>query len=554
MRELAAAYLDIPQYDSAFILTQAVQANFSKYNDSALYIHARKLEGLAHQYTGNYEASIQGFHEVGEYYKRNGDDIFYENQMDIGLVYIRMEAWEKAESYVRACINHPDKVSKQAYGNALNCLGIVKYFADEPDSAIYFYKQSAEVMEANNNLRGATLAYTNIGSVFSEEKGQYDSAGVYLRKGKLLAKQLGATKNLVSLLINEGVNWELQAKYEQAVGNYKEALALAESQEGYLNLRYALFNLADVYGNKLDRPDLAYPYLKRYDALRDSIYQKEKLQAIEEINAKYETAEKDRQLAIAHTKLAREQLYLTIAGAIIGILVLGGLLLWYRNKARQQAALQQARIEEQKRGLNAVIQATEDERRRIARDLHDGVGQELGSLFLGFDQIKKTLPETQVNMLNGLHNQLQQASTHVREISHQMMPRALEIAGLAPALSDLVTNSFSRSDITASFDAIRVPSNLDPEVSLAVYRVGQELVSNIIRHAGATEVDVLLTANASRLSLVVEDNGKGFDHERESGGIGLDNMRARLQTVGGRLEYEAGNPAGTRAMVVVEKA
>ena len=234
------------------------------------------------------------------------------------------------------------------------------------------------------------------------------------------------------------------------------------------------------------------------------------------------------------------------------MLLLAGALLWFRAKSRQKAAVQFARIQEQEQGLNAVIQATEDERRRIARDLHDGVGQELSSLFLGIDSIKSKIPEALVPGLNSLRERLGTSTKHLRQISHQMMPQALETAGLAPALEDLVATSFRNTTITARVDAFRVPDNLDPKVALVCYRVAQELLNNVIRHAGASEIDVMLIAKNDRINLSVEDNGKGFDPHQASEGIGLTNMRTRLKAVNGSLEYEQVDGKGTRAVVNVK--
>lgn len=171
----------------------------------------------------------------------------------------------------------------------------------------------------------------------------------------------------------------------------------------------------------------------------------------------------------------------------------------------------------------------------------------MGSLSLAFAQLRKqTQPP---NLVDELDNRLRSTTDQLRGLSHQMMPRALEAAGLAPAMAELVERSFAHSDIEARFDAFRIPDELSPEVALTAYRVAQEL-SNVMRHAQATEIDVQLLGRREALLLIVEDNGRGFLPDQTSAqGIGLANMRTRLRALGGSLSYELATEGGTRAVV-----
>ena len=276
MIKLARYYVHQPNYDSTLILTKTIKENFAAYKDSNIYIRAIKTEGLANQYKGNYQEAISIFREVGEFHRRKASPLYYENRMDIGLVYIRMEAWEQALPYLRECYAHRDEINTYALGNTFNCLGIVMQQLKEPDSAIYYFKQSIQAQQEAGYTQGVINAYINLGGTFAEYLQEFDSAHVYFRKGQELCKQTNSQLELMGLLINEGATWEYEGKYRQAARNYEEALALADSTGSLVYIKYALFNAADVYGNQLNEPAKAYPFLERYSKLVDSIYQKEK--------------------------------------------------------------------------------------------------------------------------------------------------------------------------------------------------------------------------------------------------------------------------------------
>lgn len=531
-----------PNPDSAEYLYSLVLADYDKYQDSLVYAKALSNLGLLEQSAGNQEAAMEKMLTALGIYKTYDTAAYQSSLLNVGNSFIRMGDMDNARQYVGDCIRLTGRSGDSAsLSNALNSYGIIMEIENKYDSALIYYHRSADVKLAVGNLRGLLSSYTNLGNMFSRYLKVPDSAAYYYDLGLELARELGYSDKEGELLTNSGNELENAGRYREAADRHARALKLAQEADDYEVQINSQWSLAMVKGKYLGEEAEAFELLRQNRHLRDSVYRREKLEAIEELNLKYETAETERELAQTREQLAERQLYITLLIAAALVILLGGLLWVARERARRRQVL----FEAQEKGLQAVIQATEEERRRIARDLHDGIGQELGSLMLAFDQLQVQVEGSRESLKDRLATSISQ----VRTLSHQMMPRALELAGLAPALEELVQHTFGSTEIDAEYDAFRVPDELDAQVSLVAYRVAQELISNVIRHAEATEVSVQLTANADNLTLTVEDNGRGFVPDPAAPGIGLTNMRTRLQQVNGSLQYESGEGGGTRALV-----
>lgn len=211
---------------------------------------------------------------------------------------------------------------------------------------------------------------------------------------------------------------------------------------------------------------------------------------------------------------------------------------------------QLAVISEQEKGIEAVFFATEEERKRIAKDLHDGVGQQLSALKRGFEELTDRLHKDDKSAAKNIQSLLDQTARETREISHQMMPKSLTELGLLPAMEDALNNAFRPTSISFEFEHFNVKERYSENIELAIFRIFQELVNNIIKHSRATLVNVQLFENQTNLILLVEDNGNGIgDMDKE--GIGILNIKSRLSALNGRFNIESEDDSGTAATVVI---
>lgn len=237
---------------------------------------------------------------------------------------------------------------------------------------------------------------------------------------------------------------------------------------------------------------------------------------------------------------------------IIEILALC-LLLAYRFKVireKEQELLSEQSRQQQLR-TEAVLEAEERERVRIARDLHDGVGQMIAAARMGLGRFssKNKLNEPEINQTLDL---LEDSIKEVREVSHNMMPGSLMKFGLPTALKQFVNKINNAEILKVDLQIIGLKERLDERIETMLYRVIQEVMNNIIRHSGATNVNIELIQHEEELVLLIEDNGKGFDTSVvENQGIGLKNITTRVEYLNGNVNFDSRIGKGTSVIVEV---
>ena len=204
--------------------------------------------------------------------------------------------------------------------------------------------------------------------------------------------------------------------------------------------------------------------------------------------------------------------------------------------------------------LSRLMTVQEDERRRIARDLHDDIGQKMTALHLKLEALRRA------HEGSPLHAQVQEAQAYLQQLDRdldlftwKLRPAALYDLGLVPALRDLVAQWSRSVEIAAEFEAIGIgDQRLRPEIEIHMYRITQEALNNVCKHARAQRVVVMLQRREGEIVLSVEDDGIGFgpDHAgRSSLGIGLIGMRERATLMNGTLEFEVTDTVGTTVIV-----
>lgn len=217
---------------------------------------------------------------------------------------------------------------------------------------------------------------------------------------------------------------------------------------------------------------------------------------------------------------------------------------------KENTNYQLAIIKEKEKGMQAMIQAQENERTRIARELHDGVVQQIGSVIL-----KSRNALSRLNLLETLESQeilksLENSNQDLRNISHQMMPRALNELGLLAALEDLLHGSLVYKNIKVNFEHFNINERLPNKIEITLYRIIQELVNNIIKHSEASKVDIQLFKSNGNVILIVEDNGIGISRTNKKG-IGLLNINNRLDMVNGKVNFEPSPESGTLVTIKI---
>lgn len=370
------------------------------------------------------------------------------------------------------------------------------------------------------------------------------TASEALKLSKTLDYKEGVGKSMLFL----GLSWA-DVEPDTALHFYlKSSQILAPLNHTWAHFGYK--NAADIYISKGCYPEALECVLKVFEITRDN---ENTLQMIELL---MEKAEKDR---IVNEKIEAEhsasQARKWFWGVLLGLVILShvGLVIFLRLRRRALNEKNQAIIKEQERGLAAIIQAQENERKKIAKDLHDSVGQQISAISMNFQaftrKIAKDIPHL-VNETEKIKRMILDTSEEIRSISHQMMPRALTQLGLVDAMEDIVEISFKNSSIQAEFKVSKMDERLPHEVETGIYRIVQELISNVIKHSCASLVIIDLSRINNIIVLTVKDDGIGIK-QSDNKGIGLTNITSRVNALNGNFTIEAMPGKGTLATVKI---
>lgn len=257
------------------------------------------------------------------------------------------------------------------------------------------------------------------------------------------------------------------------------------------------------------------------------------------------------QLELKNEKLlnARKNSFIII---IIVVALFSGLLAYsyYRRyKLKEAARLQASILQQQQLATKAVMEAEDKERKRIASDLHDGVGQLMSAARMNLSAYESDIADAsaeQKEALNKVLLMIDDSLKEVRAVSHNMMPNALLKAGLASAIREFISQVDKRK-LNIQLHTEGLNTRLDGNVESVLYRIIQECVTNVIKHAAASQLDISLIRTDEAIEATIEDNGVGFDTANglHSNGIGLQNIRSRIEFLKGEVEWSSFAQKGT---------
>ena len=520
----------------------------------------RQLHGVILKNKGEYEQALEKYLSVVDAYEAEGDSFGLASLLnDLGIVYRKVGNEDKAIEYFKKGFpiiegfNH-----KVGMTMMLNNIGVGYKNQNNIDSAQHYYEKALSIARENELAGAMGMLLSNLGEILGikqqnkealamfEEAAEYD----YRSTDRLgFAMTLGNIGNSYSALRNFPAS---RLYYDSS---NRIALELQYPELYMQNLR-AMSNMEEKAGRSAE----ALSHFKSYSFLKDSIYNADMTAQVAEMQTRYETEKKEREnLAlrveneIKDLKIEKKQRQ-NIA-LLIGLGLLAAITaLWVnRIRHRRKTQLMEQEADYQDKLIRQEIETQEEERKRIAKDLHDGVGQQMTGLRMAFnkmgDEIEDTSPE-QVKAIAELKEMINEASDEVRSVSHRMMPRALTEMGLLPALEDMINKAERNSGMAFQFEHQNMEGRLPTNIEMGLYRISQELINNILKHSGATHVNVQLFKNPRDVILIVEDDGQGFrPPEKGNEGIGMMNINLRARTINGKVDIESEPEKGTLATI-----
>jgi signal transduction histidine kinase len=546
------------------------------YKDSCIYIATKnndykvlgelyKMLGVHSYLNGSYEDAYKNYTLSITSYEKGKDSLgMATTYLELGNFYKKKNQLNEAKKYYEeALVIAIKKKDKILEANSYNNLGLYYESFKSMDTAKRFYEKSLETYQSVNNDIGISYSLEYLAGVYKDKK-DFTNALDYLKKS-LAYRQKANNKNAQSIsLVNIGELYFAQNKYSEAINYFNQTIELAKEIKYKDLLAYAYQMQSQSYKNINDYKN-AYLFQDSAIMLQDELSEEINSKQLKEIQTKYETENKEKLLQIKDLELTKKNLKLTRNNIIIFSLIILFLLsaitfylLYNRYKLKQKTILNEQLLKEQDAKAKAVIEAEENERQRIGKDLHDGIGQLLSAVKLNFSGIESNLIKNNSNdiyLLSNAKKLVDESVTEVRNISHNMMPSVLLQYGLVVAIEDF-TSKINNSNLLkinfshTGFENKKLISSLE----IVLYRVVQELVNNAIKHAQASKMDIQLLLFDQELTLMLEDNGKGFDYEQtvlSKNGIGLKNIISRINYINGMINFDSSKGNGTT--ITIEK-
>lgn len=415
------------------------------------------------------------------------------------------------------------------------------------EQALKYALLSKDLLEKSNKKSDLALILNSIGQIYLELK-LYTEAMQYYVQSLNIRKELGDDLGIGSCYKNIAYCQMLQQNYTESEVNYKLALSYFKKINAREYLNDCNKQLAQLY-EKQKMFDKALFYLKEGNKIEDSVYNKDAETKLSELYVQYDTEKKEQQLKIQALELSKRNTYLFVAIGLLALSILIAYLYISRNKIKEANRLQQEILKQQDLATKAIIEAEERERKRIASDLHDGIGQMFSAVRMNLSSISDDIDfkkEDKKNLFTKTIDLVDESCKEVRAISHNMMPNVLLKSGLATAVRDFIAK-IDDSLIKVNLVSYGLNERLDVNVETVLYRVIQESVNNVIKHSGANQLDIQISVEDKEVTVTIEDNGRGFDasNKENYNGIGLKNIMTRVEFLKGSVEWDSSPGKGT---------
>jgi two-component system, NarL family, sensor kinase len=559
-----ALYKMSGQTDKALEVLELAKQQFEKTGNKARLCDVLTRTARTYESLGNDEKCLDFFQQSLQISKQLQLDAQVMGALrGIGGVYRRSHRFEEAAKMQFAVLGMAEQAKDS---NEVRIVFIelshIYLKAGQLDSALLFAQKSYELAQAQ---RSAPLVLANslqaLATAHAEKK-NFEIAAQYTGQTTAIYRNLGQVERLAAALSWLGLIFNNQGKFREATIALEECIELSKKAKQKLVLASAYEQLSVAYQGQ-GRYQAAVEAMKEYTLLRNEIVDEDRLKLIAEMDAKYQASEKDKALKISELEvgLRKRQLGWLVALAFSLASLVVAVFFGFKNRMRakqriaeQQDALRQQEIRQleqanQLTALSAMLEGQEQERSRIAADLHDSLGGLLASIKSHFNAARQ--PNAEAGIFEKTNTMLDGAATEVRRISHNMMPRALALSGLKGALEDLAQD-LERQGLSCTLELVGLDDlPLEPTRSVMAYRIVQELTHNAVKHAQATHLLLQAIQHEGRLTLLVEDDGKGFDVEaaRQKKGLGLSSIESRVLFLKGEVEWDSVVGEGTTANV-----
>lgn len=409
---------------------------------------------------------------------------------------------------------------------------------------------------------GAQADVFNALGAIAMEKGEFTKADTYFYESEVKYKVIGDSIGLFDVYTNLGLLEEVQQNFGKAIEFYQKAEQTLGEEASLENQQYLMEQYVAVY-QSLGDFKRAFGFQKKAEALHDSIFNEKKQLQIASLQVSFEAEklakENITQRIQNQQKTFQRNVFMLATGGLV-LLLLVGIFAWSQHQKASVFILQQREMQHQ-REIGALLKEQEYqlvrgrldgqvlERQRLALEVNDGLASKIAAVNWHLEALKDQVGDKATH-LNKIQKVIKGIFLQVNHLVEQIKTTEPNGEGLEKALEKLKTIVEKESQLKANIQLIGLNKRINPQIEIAIYRILRELVANVIKHAKASELNIHLHQLEGHLSIMVEDNGRGFDPKHISYfGLGLKRLELLIQGLEGVFSIDSGLGGGTTIMI-----
>lgn len=479
--------------------------------------------------------------------------VIYNN---LGALFSTLKNNSKAIEYSQKALTIARNISSDR--DVINAyINLSKAYTNEKDTAkaIKVLLNSFPVANKIKDYKILNYLHNNLGVIYMHQK-KTGLAASHLAQALECSFKSGNPYDISYTYFSMAVFYKEQKKWLQSEQFCKKAVQIADSLQLH-DLLAKTYNVLSDIEEERGNYKKAHQYYIAFTDYNDSVNSKEQLALMHDMEAKYQSTSKDKELSQKQLQIERSEaallqknnlILIFLSGLII--LILLALLFYFHNRHKRRLALQQYEALEKERELKilqAMIEGEENERSRIAGHLHDGIGGMVSAIkmHLGVSKLEYQKTGTSEAYQQALHL-IEDMAKEVRKTAHTLMPELLHKYGLEEAVR-IHCHSVSNKTLDVHFQSYNASIKLSNNAELVIYRMVQELLNNAVKHADCSQVLVDLSQDERTIAVTIEDNGKGFIPAALSkqDGMGISNIQSKVMALDGKIEILSERGTGT---------
>jgi signal transduction histidine kinase len=543
------------RYEISYDYAQKAMVVAEKLNNDSLKAYCLTAIGSYHYNKANYDLGLEKVLAALKLFEKIHDAPgILKAKILMSQIYQMKDDIRKAEEILQETLTLFPKITDDKIKiNALHTLANVYGMEGKYAAALALDSAGLKLCESEYANFQKTQFYDNMANCYMYSN-RYAEAKKYFLICIAIDSSFDNKKQMSDTYLNLGNLMLMQKKYPEAKEYLDRSIDLAGTT-GYKQAEYGSYLLLSDWYKANGAYEQAFETLQKATAVKDKIINETTEGKIAELETVYQTEKKEQQLKLQKAEISRKN-FLLWGFAIGGALLIFTAFSFYRKRQLQHKMdLQAAVMKQQDLATKGIITAEENERKRIAADLHDGVGQMMSAAKMNLSAFENEIPfsnENQKLAFEKVIDLVDESCKEIRSVSHQMMPNALLKSGLASAVKEFLDKLDNRV-LKVNLYTEGLNERLDSNIETILYRVIQECVNNVIKHSGASALDISLIKDKDGIAATIEDNGKGFDTKdsKKFEGIGLKNIASRIGYLKGTVDFDSSPGQGTLVAIHV---